>query len=111
MATFDEHIQQAKRNLSFLHKVNTGIGQCWDWQVTISFYTAVHLVNAHIASRSNHHYRSHELVNNAINPYSLTSLSKLPEEEYLAYIKLQNLSRRARYLCHDDPKNRSEGGF
>lgn len=91
--------------------INTRVASQWDWQVTVSFYTAVHLVNAHIATKVNQHYRSHELVNNAINPFNQVSATKFSEELYTSYMKLQNLSRRARYLCHDDPKNREEKAF
>lgn len=111
MATFSEHVSQARNNLSFLNSVNDKIVANWDWQVTICFYTAVHLVNAHIAKKANQHYRSHELVNNALNPFSPLSTTKFTEELYTSYIKLQNLSRRARYLCHDDPRNRDSKGF
>lgn len=111
MASFTEHISQAKGNLGFLNLVNGKINSNWDWQVTISFYIAVHLVNAHIAKKSNQHYRSHELVNNAINPFLPLSTAKFTEELYTSYMKLQNLSRRARYLCHDDPKNRENKAF
>jgi len=111
LASFEEHIKQAKSNLHFLEKVNNQINSNWDWQVTISFYVAVHFINAHIASKSDQHYRSHELVNGAINPYNQTSITKLSEELYTSYIKLQNLSRRARYLCHDNPKNRDSNAF
>lgn len=111
MASFDEHIKQAQGNLSFLSAVNNRIESHWDWQVTVCFYTAVHLINAHIAKKSNQHYRSHELVNNSINPFNQTSLTRLSEERYTSYMKLQNLSRRARYLCHDDPANRDQKAF
>ena len=111
MASFVEHINQAKSNLDFLDLVSNKVQSHWDWQVTVSFYTAVHLINAHIATKSNQHYRSHELVNNAINPFNQTSITKLPEELYTSYMKLQNLSRRARYLCHDDPRNHDKKGF
>jgi hypothetical protein len=111
LASFDEHIKQAKSNLNFLNSVNNKIQSQWDWQVTISFYTAVHLINAHISKKSNQHYRSHELVNNSINPFNPTSITKLSEELYTSYMKLQNLSRRARYLCHDDPSNRDQKAF
>lgn len=111
LASFNEHIKQAKSNLNFLNSVNNKIQSHWDWQVTISFYTAVHLINAHIAEKSNQHYRSHELVNNSINPFNQTSITRLPEELYTSYMKLQNLSRRARYLCHDDPKNYDQKAF
>ncbi len=111
MASFNEHIKQAKSNLNFLDLVNNKSQSHWDWQVTICFYTAVHLINAHIARRANQHYRSHELVNNSVNPYNKTSITRLSEELYVSYMKLQNLSRRARYLCHDDPKNHDTNAF
>ncbi len=106
MATFDEHINQAKKNLKFLTSVNKSIEDSWDWQVTVSFYVSVHLMNAHIASKSDQHYRSHEDVNTALNPFTEFSLARLDEDTYKSYIKLQGLARRARYLCHDNPKVR-----
>ncbi|RAJ10502.1 hypothetical protein LX64_00105 [Chitinophaga skermanii] len=111
MATFLEHIHQAKQNIQFLSDVNARINSQWDWQVTVSFYVAVHLVNAHIVQKSDNHYRSHEQVNNVLNPYNILSVSKLPEAIYLAYVKLQNLSRRARYLCSDNPDERTASAF
>jgi hypothetical protein len=111
LANFAEHINQAKSNLEFLGSINQNSTKFWDWQVTVSFYIAVHLVNAHIAKKSNLHYRSHEDVNNALNPFNELSLTKFSEELYISYIKLQALARRARYLCHDKPKNKSKGAF
>lgn len=32
------------------------------------------------------------------------SPGRIPDEQYKAYIKLQNLSRRARYIVHEDIK-------
>ncbi|MDW3212307.1 MAG: hypothetical protein R8N23_20725 [Reichenbachiella sp.] len=111
MADFPEHIKQAKNNLDFLSQVNDSGKKFWDWQVTISFYVAVHLVNAHIASKANMHYRSHNDVKNALNPERQVSLSKVDEETYKAFIKLQQLARRARYLCHDKAANQDEIAF
>jgi hypothetical protein len=101
--TFEEHLAQAKRNLDYLQKSNELIPDRWDWQVTVCFYVGVHLVNAHVFQKTGQHYRSHEQVNMALNPATL-SLAKLSESDYLAYKKLQGLARRARYLCHDDPQ-------
>lgn len=105
MATFEEHIAQARRNLDFLEQINLRCNNHWDWQVTACFYVAVHLANAHIAQKSNMHYRSHSDVKNALNPENSLSVMKFQEAEYIAYVKLMNLSRRARYLCHDVPSN------
>lgn len=109
MASFDEHIAQAKKNLNFLNDVNQNIPSSWDWQVTVCFYTAVHLVNAHLANKASLHYRSHSEVNNALNPFNIVSITKFNEREYTAYIKLQGLARRARYLCHQEHDNHDMG--
>jgi hypothetical protein len=106
VASFQEHIQQSKRNLSFLEQVNANSNTYWDWQVTVAFYVAVHLINSHIFQKLSLNYRSHEQVNDAINPYKL-SPSKLEPDYYLAYAKLQGLARRSRYLCNDDLSNRA----
>ena len=108
MASFDEHINQAKRNCEFLSYVNRDYPLFWDWQTTIAFYVAVHLVNAHMARIANLHYRSHEQIDNAINPNGL-GLCRLPESVYLAYYNLQWLSRRSRYLISDTPADYSTG--
>jgi len=105
MAKFSEHISQAKSNLSFLQCI-LGNKDFWDWKVTVSFYVAVHLINSHIAQKSDLHYRSHDRVDTAINPFNSVSITKLPEKEYLAYTKLLGLSRRARYLIHEKPEDK-----
>ena len=104
MAQYDDHIKQAKRNLVFLSNINNNITDCIDWQVTTCFYTAVHLVNAHL-SKFALQYRNHTDVKDALNPENQLSLTKLPESEYIAYIKLQSLSRRSRYLVEEGDRN------
>jgi hypothetical protein len=108
LASFSEHIQQVKRNIDFLSSININCNQYWDWEVTVSFYASVHLVNAILAKKMNLHYRSHEQIQNAISPFNSISLG-FSEEAYLAYTKLQGLSRRARYLINEDKTNKSEG--
>ncbi|MBP7540739.1 MAG: hypothetical protein KA802_12505 [Saprospiraceae bacterium] len=103
MASFDEHIKKAKDNLRFLETINTHACTNWDWQVTVSFYAAVHLANAHIAHKAGLHYQSHNATINALNPLKPIPVGmEFTEPVYLAYVKLKNLSRRARYLCHED---------
>ena len=104
MAQFPEHIFQVENNLSFLKEVETKIDNYFDWKVTICFYCAVHLANAHL-SKFGLQYRQHNEVNFALNPETETSLSKLPENEYVAYITLQQLSRRSRYLVNEKDGN------
>ena len=104
MALFDEHLAQAKKNLQFLEVVNQSVQNYYDWQVTICFYTALHIVNAHL-SHNSLQYRQHKDVNYALNPHVVGSISKLPEDEYDAYMGLQRLSRRSRYLVNEKDGN------
>jgi hypothetical protein len=102
LASFNEHIDQAKRNIAFLCETNSMNPVSWDWQVTIAYYIGVHFMNAHLAQVANFHFRSHGAVDNAINPFN-NGAGKVPNEIYVSYGKLEGLSRRSRYLCHQDP--------
>lgn len=105
MAKFEDHISQAKRNLKFLSGINRKVGDCFDWQVTTCFYVGVHLINAKLA-KHNLFYRSHEDVMAAINPESAFAIGKVSEDVYVSFKRLRNLSRRSRYLLHDDSRQR-----
>lgn len=100
MASFDNHVQQAKSNLLFLKDINDR-SKYFDWQVTACFYTSVHLINAHIAKCANLHYKTHQETKQAINPDNLLSICKIEELVFDTYVSLEKLSRRARYLCND----------
>ena len=103
MADYNEHIAQCKINLAFLTEVNSrNQDKYWDWQVTICYYTAVHLVNAHLAKTANLHYRTHEQVKDVLYHGNAMSICSIPETQYLAYAKLEGLSRRSRYLCNPE---------
>ncbi len=106
MASFENHIEQVKKNLSFLQQTNCIKLEFWDWQVTISFYVGVHVVNAHLAYVGNFHYRTHEHVKHEINPYNSKSDCTIPQDIYLDYVKLEGLSRRSRYLCDNNSQNK-----
>ncbi len=106
MAQFEDHIAQAKRNLNFLSAINTKLSDCYDWQVTVCFYSALHFVNAHL-SKYTLQYRKHKDVNYALNFSNSLSPARLPEDEYLAYTALQSLSRRSRYLVNEKDNNLS----
>lgn len=108
MAKFEHHIGQAKKNLKFLQSINTNSKENWDWQVTVAFYVAVHLINSHLIQKLGHSFYSHKDTLSHINFAKQLSPSRLEEQEYLAYRKLYNLSRRSRYLCKDSD-NPSEG--
>ena len=110
MPSFEEHITQVNRNLNFLTNINNSISDCCDWQITVCFYSALHTVNAHL-SQFDLQYRKHSDVNHAINSYTY-SPGRLPEDIYIAYMSLQSLSRRSRYLVNEkDNKLKEERAF
>lgn len=106
MPFFESHLNQAKSNLDFLSKVDA-IDDYWDWKVTIAFYVAVHIVNAHIAKVRQSTFRSHDEVSTALNPYN-TSPTKVDERTYYAYDKLKMISRRSRYLISEKSTDHSQ---
>ncbi len=72
-------------------------------RVTVCFYSALHFINAHL-SIFNLQFRKHKDAKAALNPYS-KSPAKIPPDEYSAYISLQSLSRRSRYLVNEKDDN------
>lgn len=100
MADLQAHVKQAKKNLATLSETSQKIKDSWDWQVTMSYYAAVHLMNGHLAAKVNLHYKTHKDVKIALFDERLSC--KLPDDIYYAYVSLENLSRRSRYLCHED---------
>lgn len=110
MPSFEEHITQVSRNLQFLTSINNTVSDCCDWQITVCFYSALHIINAHL-SKFELQYRKHSDVNYAIN-FASFSPGRLPEDVYIAYMSLQSLSRRSRYLVNEkDNKLREEKAF
>lgn len=109
MANFVDHISQAKRNLEFYQSM--GHSNFFDWQVTVCYYTAVHLVNAHLSKIANLHYNTHEDTKNAISYENMTSICRIDKERYLDYITLEKLSRRARYLSDFSKKSDRQNAF
>ena len=97
-----DHLQQAATNLKVLAHLNQTLPTAYDWQVTLCFYTAVHLVNAHLA-QSSLQQRSHFDTLQLINPHKLgvPVQFRLSETAFDAYRVLQSLSRRARYLVNE----------
>jgi hypothetical protein len=87
--------------LDFLESLNAHPSN-WDWKVTTCFYTAVHLINAHIAQQADMHFRSHKKVELVISPYSKVAATRLQEDIFASYQILSNLSRRSRYICSVD---------
>ncbi len=96
---FEAHLRQANSNLTFLASINKMEPDRYDWQVTVAFYAALHVVNAWLCDHGIH-YRSHHEVKAAINPYN-GRITKVPHAVYQDYQTLFRLSRRARYLIDE----------
>lgn len=98
----EHHFNQAQHNLRLLEQINQS-QQFWDWQTTILFYSALHLVNGHIFRTTGTRYNSHSDVANIIHHLNPNPAS-LPKQFGIDYGKLQNLSRTARYLYDSESK-------
>ena len=105
MATFDEHLTQAKSNIAFLEHLSS-TGKYIDWQITACFYVAVHLANAHIAKQEGKNFRAHIDVTDSLNPFK-DYPSKVSERVFTSFQRLHNLSRKARYLV--PPTSQDDG--
>jgi hypothetical protein len=108
MPNFSDHNLQANKNIDFLNYLISNCAEYYDWKVTVAFYTSVHIVNAHLAYVVDQHYQRHGDVENALNYANNMSPARISENTYIAYKRLHNLSRRSRYLIHEDAKNRQE---
>ncbi len=110
MSSFSDHIKQGKDNLEFLENVNREFSKVYDWQVTISFYTALHFVNAHVKKTMGVYHTTHKDLSNIINPNCrVTNPAQMDEDSFVAYEALFVLSRRSRYLYNQ--KGQSESSF
>ena len=100
MALFPAHLEQARKNIDFLKHINDSINDRYDWQVTVCYYVAVHLINGYLADKVNEHFRTHHDVSLAINPFN-KGIAAVSDKTYTSFRKLQMLSRRSRYLIKD----------
>ena len=66
MPGYEEHINQARKNLTFLVQINNKIDNYWDWQVTVAFYSAFQIIDGHVSKTTSQHYRSNEDIRNHI---------------------------------------------
>lgn len=93
MPTDSRHLAQASTNAAVLAQMGQGSPRRPDWEITLAFYVAVHLVEAFLA-RANPpvHSASHAMRNAEVR-------RRLPTRESIAYLALHSASVRARYDC------------
>ena len=90
MPSINEHLEQVSHNLRFVRLLRLA-SRCFpDWLITGQFYTAVHVVDAYLATKGIHP-PAHRLRGQYI--YEDTKLRPI----YSDYQDLSNLSRDARY--------------
>jgi len=97
MADFSEHIHQFEHNIKALCALCVNSPDLfWDWKTTISFYSALHLIRAHLAHHGEHPL-THTRLSVLVSPANGMK-TKITEAAYLAYDKLRMDSEKARYL-------------
>jgi hypothetical protein len=95
-----KHIEQVRHNkklVAFLEKQSEQ--QFLDWQITVVFYTALHLIHALAEKKRIYIGSAHTAVHNNLNPDNIAATMPLPEIVYQSYICLYEHSRNARYKC------------
>jgi hypothetical protein len=98
MASFSDHILQAEHNLAYLRQIIHQLHpRNLSWEVTVCYYVAVHLVNAHIESQLKVSYQSHDRIKKALF-YDRHSSARISKQAFDTYNQLTRLSRIARYL-------------
>ncbi|MFP5231531.1 MAG: hypothetical protein ACLGQX_02755 [Acidobacteriota bacterium] len=91
MPTRDEHVAKAEGNQSVNDLLDTASQSKIDWKLTISFYTAMHYVEAYLARNKGEHLRSHKTRDNSVA--SDSELCKVRTE----YAHLKFYGYNARY--------------
>jgi len=90
MPTTNEHISKAIHNSLFSNHLKSSTNEYSDWVVTVYFYTALHLIDAYLATLGKHPPSHHS------RDTHIQRVSGL-REIYPDYRDLEDLSRDARY--------------
>ncbi len=99
MANFSDHVSQAKKNIEVLKGLNKDSQFEHEWQITVAYYVALHLLHAFIADKSDLHPTNHNYLKGMIEPGTTFSNTELEDNVYSSYAHLEILSRKSRYLC------------
>ena len=98
MPSQTEHLAQARRNLEILEQFSFTTCACLDWLVVLAFYTALHWVDAFLATLGRHpknHFERNRDVSNYLR------------DIYAHYTHLYNVSREVRYFAIPYPRRRA----
>lgn len=89
MPDVSTHLQQATHNEAFFSGINLDV--YGDWAVTVLFYTALHYIDAYLATVGQLDPGSHDVRDSLIGRYAPT------RQVWREYRRLKSFSRSARY--------------
>jgi hypothetical protein len=106
----EEHLNQALHNGSFvLDLIKQYPDSYFDWKVTATFYTALHLLRAFCKVRGVDPGDSHSAIENNFNPRRCARpITACPPFVWKNYSKLQRYSEHARYEVFLDAEVENE---
>ena len=90
MSSQEKHDERVEHNKRFYDRVISY--QFSDWEIVVSYYCAVHMIESALATMDKHpssHQERRDMV--------IDSSPLIPQNVYKAYMKLEELSRNARY--------------
>jgi hypothetical protein len=91
------HLNQALHNHTFVIECCASYpDNFFDWKITGTFYTALHLLRAFCENRGVNPGKNHSEIRSSLNPSS-QQITPFKPHAWKAYNKLQNYSEIARY--------------
>lgn len=110
MSIPEDHLDKAIHNEAVIITLLELDNKPYDWLVTISFYSALHYVNAFLALKGDLHPTDHHSTLQFLNPKGTHNLG-FDETCYNYYKGLQNRSRQARYMVYSSVDRKSTHKF
>lgn len=98
--SYQKHLNQAKNNFHFLSRVEDKLPEMfYDWKITVTFYTALHLIRAFTESKGQKLPENHVDVLKCIDPRNKNNNFPLVVNKgcYFCFSDLYNNSMDARY--------------
>jgi hypothetical protein len=95
-----DHLHQARHNQNFISDCTVTYPDAYfDWKVTATFYTALHLLRAFCVKRKVNPGRTHHDIANSLNPKRANGkqLTQFPQHVWDWYSSIQIYSEQARY--------------
>lgn len=98
------HIKKVIHNLNVISQLEAQGSPYRDWQITLCFYSALHLTRYHLQASANYTCTTHEDAKDRLHWQNTMPFSRMDKEPYQAYADLEGFSRRARYIPEISPE-------